>query len=398
MTLIESIKDNVAQINEFKYSAVDWRKGHNAPRIAQLEEIDCEFSQVTKSLPDMLDREDVAECFRQDAYKGFVAACVWSGCARLRMLSGAVAKCNRRQQVIERIERLRSMLKEGRLADAYSSMENEGENRFNHSDHNLITVLLYFIGYDIPMEVKPLIYSSKLKYAHCALEEIDDTYGLSYHINREDDDIVPVEELIPNAISLAAGRYEEYCKTMHNVAKESGIEHADHLVTWLLKGKSTETNQESPYQIALREALKRCRESHLAITLKIDFNESKEDIQAIIQCLADNGIYSYKQLYERKHYDTTMVGCGNDNPFLLNEKENYVHLERSIADLLLSVRDIDHTLVRQKLIREGDRKIDVLSFKVWPHEEEEPELTNGNTENYYFDITKGYDNNLKPRR
>ena len=93
-----------------------------------------------------------------------------------------------------------------------------------------------------------------------------------------------------------------------------------------------------------------------------------------------------------------MVGCGNDNPFLLNEKENYVHLERSIADLLLSVRDIDHTLVRQKLIREGDRKIDVLSFKVWPHEEEEPELTNGNTENYYFDITKGYDNNLKPRR
>lgn len=394
MTLIESIKDNVVRINEFKYSAVDWRKGHNAPRIAQLEEIDCEFSQVTKSLPDVLDREDVAECFRQDAYKGFVAACVWSGHARLRM----VAKCNSRQQVTERVERLRGMLKEGRLADAYSSMENKGENHFNYSGHSLITVLLYFIGYDLPMDVKTLICTTKIKYAHCALEEIDDTFGLSYHINREDNDIVPVEELIPNAISLAAGRYEEYCKTMHNVAMEFGIERADHLVTWLQKGKSIDSNTDTPYQIARHEALKRCRESHLAITLKIDFNESKEDIQAIIRCLADNGIYSYKQLYDRQHYDTTMVGCSNDNPFIINEKENYVLLERSIADLLLSVRDIDHTLVRQKLIREGNRKIDVLSFKVWPHEKEESELTNGNTENFYFDVTKGYDSILKPRK
>ena len=111
-------------------------------------------------------------------------------------------------------------------------------------------------------------------------------------------------------------------------------------------------------------------------------------------------------LNERSKYATynpKNPGCSQSNPIVISETEGYVHLEYEILDALLRpipFRNAEYKFVGQRLEIQGDRKLDVLTVNVYHRPvvdvDEDGNLVRSepilqSVEEYWFDITAGYD-------
>lgn len=404
MSLIEFIQAHVDDINNYVQPEIHWREGSFAPHVEKIETLDCDFAAVVRVLPQTLTREQVAECFREDIYKGFVATILWGGINRFH--SEGIALRNDRATTTPKLERLRNYLRNERhneeteqsenIKVAYASMARGKENYFYGIGPSYFTKLLYFLAYDMGLTIKPLIYDRYLKYAHCVLAyEAEDRMseqpiipmGNCYHINDEDNDLMPT---IPFAWA-SEETYLDYCRILSNTAREYCICRADKLEAWLFGWPMSIGHQDNnPRHIAFHEALKRSRENHMATTFQFDLNEDVETVLALVKAFTDNGINSWRQLYHRKECNTELIGCSEDKPLVINDTEDYVHLEYCLADELVFTRTMAKKCIKQELFDQDQRKIDCLTYKVWPEGQDEPNDTSASVEKYYFDITAGY--------
>ena len=110
-----------------------------------------------------------------------------------------------------------------------------------------------------------------------------------------------------------------------------------------------------------------------------------EDLQRYAHILEANKI-------ELANYAGRYLGgnkeCCLNNPIVIDEIEDYVEKEYAVAEGLLGVwtgRQCRFRLLSQQLLGRGERKIDCLTYRV--------EYPSGDTaeENYYFDITAGFE-------
>lgn len=102
-------------------------------------------------------------------------------------------------------------------------------------------------------------------------------------------------------------------------------------------------------------------------------------------------------------YNPENPGCSKANPIVIEETEGYVHLEYEILDALLRpvpYRCADYKVVKQQLVHQGDHKLDVLTVNIYSSPivdiDEEGNFVRGDrvlegTEEYWFDITAGFD-------
>lgn len=119
-------------------------------------------------------------------------------------------------------------------------------------------------------------------------------------------------------------------------------------------------------------------------------NEDDETINTLVDILMKNDPKIHHHLYNSGYpYDKHNKGCNLNDPFLIEQIDNYVHLEYCLVYVFLEFQSYSYKVEfeQQELIAQGDRKIDHLIFKV----QHTPDDEDFQIENYYFDITAGYD-------
>lgn len=120
------------------------------------------------------------------------------------------------------------------------------------------------------------------------------------------------------------------------------------------------------------------------------YNEEQEDAEALERIFKDNGIDSIDAMEAFETIEAFPHGLSKEDPFIINEVENYVHLERSMMEILLDNVDMERKIWRQRFFMENNRTIDCLTFKMWPYFDDEPETSDENMKNFYFDVTAGF--------
>ena len=95
------------------------------------------MAETFPDIPERLDHARVADCYRQDLYRGFVATVLWGGMPRnpaYRETFKKVARLDRRD-VVAKPGRLRTMLEENRTGEAMASMARDPETGVANENH-----------------------------------------------------------------------------------------------------------------------------------------------------------------------------------------------------------------------------------------------------------------------
>ena len=132
------------------------------------------------------------------------------------------------------------------------------------------------------------------------------------------------------------------------------------------------------------------RTGEIALLASLFLNDEDEDtIKAVVQTFRDNGLDDPESLVAYSSYSIRNKGCNPDNPVVINDTGMYVHLEYCIVrilDFLNTEDDRSMRRKRQSLESRGGRHIDHLCFTV-SYLGDKPDTY----EDYYFDITTGFD-------
>ena len=410
MAFIHFVQAHVDDIRNYVQPAIHWRKGSFATPVARAEAAGGDFAETIRSLPETLRRDDVVACMREDLYKGFVAAIVWGGLSRFR--PEEIARRNDRASVVPKLERIKALLQESKensekILEAVSSMGRGRENHFYGIGPSYFTKLLYFLSADMELATRPLIYDENMKPAHFALmPEFDQSPFWFY---------VPLEKVKYNDVTSFEDVYVPYCELMGRVAAELGVD-VTNLESWLFGWPAhLKTDRPNPRVIARQEAermqlsgtiycLRTSDDVFDAIGVARIFNDNEMFDNDAPPVLSAAGAQPVK----------TEMGTG-EHPIVINETDNYVHLEHATAAAIFKIRGQLSTMTGQRFIQKDGRCIDVLSFRVEPEdidvsdlmekilkdlEEEEgrvESLSEDRSDGFgpelvelYFDITAGY--------
>ena len=265
-----------------------------------------------------------------------------------------------------------------------------------------VSRVIYFLAYDMNLPIKPLIYDWPQACIHCALLDWDNDY-FPYYWCEKDEVNEPMTTFYIRRYDYKSETefdiketYWNYLNIMHSVAKECNIERVDNLEGWLALQSLDEKDKKDLDDSHKRFVVEKSREVSLKWSMWKTYllrypNEDREDAVALVRIFDGNGLLDLMEVGVTYPYEPSKKGCNKDKPFVINETDNYVHLERSMMDVIYQYSEKENSIVQQKLMNVNGRKIDCLTFKVWPvGTEEPPTVTATNTEKYYFDITAGY--------
>lgn len=217
------------------------------------------MAEAFPDIPERLDHARVAECYRQDPYRGFVATVLWGGMPRnaaYREAFKAVARLDRRD-VVAKLERLRKMLEENRTGEAMASMTRDPETGAEKENHlegiaeNYASKILFFLAYDLPVAPRPLIYNKYLAYTHCALVPDQERRARYYSWDGAEG------KLVSNISrpELAAEIYADYCTVLAERAEDCGAGDLGLFVEWLYDWPSEPADgEDNPRTLSFREA------------------------------------------------------------------------------------------------------------------------------------------------
>ena len=134
-----------------------------------------------------------------------------------------------------------------------------------------------------------------------------------------------------------------------------------------------------------------------------DLMEDPREGTPLYAVMKENGLLTLDWRERYGWYDRSNPGCSEENPIVISLAEDYVDLEYKVLVRLLRpvpFRFVDYQVEKQRLLHRGERYLDVLTVRVYTH----PLLQSGDdgmpfrpereflgTEEYWFDITAGFD-------
>ena len=134
-----------------------------------------------------------------------------------------------------------------------------------------------------------------------------------------------------------------------------------------------------------------------------DLMEDPREGTPLYTVMKENGLLTLEERRRYERYDRANPGCSMENPVVISLTEDYVDIEYKVLERLLRpvpFRFVDYEFVRQALVGSGRRHLDRLTVDVYTH----PLLSFGDdgvpflpereflgTEEYWFDITAGFD-------
>lgn len=377
MSFLNFIKNHIDDINNYIQHPIRWREGRFANLVGKVESTNGEFAEVVRTLPAELSREDVVRFFREDLYKGFVATIMWGGISRF--WPEDIARNNARDITMPKLERLVAMLRNSendieRIEDAIATLRRGGENYFYGIGPSYFTKLLYFLAYDMDLNVRPLIYDENMKPAHFALMPEAGQNPFFYY--------VPIGSKVNYAeFTKFEDVYYDYCELMCETAREMGVD-VKYLEAWVF-GWSANMNvhQSNPRVVAKTEV------DRMAMAGIISFNFGLDDLDDAIgasRIFYDNGI-DVQDLLD-KGDGVLSIWNDEEHPIVITETDGYVHLEYVITDILFQLKGLESQMVSQYCMSVGDKKLDRLCFEVRSAQDKKLKEID-----VYFDITAGYD-------
>ena len=375
MAFIHFVQAHVDDIRNYVQPAIHWRKGSFATPVARVEAAGGDFALTIRSLPETLRRDDVVACMREDLYKGFVAAIVWGGLSRFR--PEEMARRNDRASVVPKLERIKALLQESnedseKILEAVASMGRGWENHCYGIGPSYFTKLLYFLSADMELETRPLIYDENMKPAHFALMPEFDQNPFEFYLTIMKDKMIPRTRF--------ENVYLPYCELMVRVAAELGVD-VTNLESWLFGWKTNiKADRPNPRVVARQEAerMRHARTIHFLRTSDDIF-----DAIGVARIFNDNELFDHNATISfvdgRAMYPVKTEMGTDEHPIVINETDNYVHLEHATA-AIFKIRGKLSTMTGQRFIQKDGRCIDVLSFRVEPDDslglhEIEPEQT-----------------------
>ena len=350
MAYLDFVIEHLDDIRNYVQPAIRWREGRFAASVARAEAAGGDFAEVLCTLPGELRRDDVAARFREDLYGGFVAAIVWGGLNRYR--AGEIARRNDRPATVPKLERLRGMLSEmndapERMRDILASMRRGRENYFFGIGPSYFTKLLYFLSAGMELGVRPLIYDENMKPAHFALMPDFDENPFDFYAPAGDGKVAFAEETGVEEV------YLPYCRLLGRAAAEFGVDVAN-LESWLFGWPAhIRTAQQNPRAVARREAARMALADRI---YQLGASEDVFDAIAVARIFHDNAL------------SIEEVRAGLGHPIIINETDNYVHLEYAAAAAIFKIRGLSSELIEQRLDEKDGRYIDVLNFQVEPED------------------------------
>ena len=375
MAFIHFVQAHVDDIRNYVQPATHWREGSFATPVARVEAAGGDFALAIRSLPETLRRDDVVACMREDLYKGFVAAIVWGGLSRFR--PEEMARRNDRASVVPKLERIKALLQESnedseKILETVASMGRGRENYFYGIGPSYFTKLLYFLSVDMELATRPLIYDENMKPAHFALMPEFDQNPFEFYLTIMKDKMIPRTRF--------ENVYLPYCELIVRVAAELGVD-VTNLESWLFGWKTNiKADRPNPRVVARQEAE---RMRHASTIHFLRTSDDIFDAIGVARIFNDNELFDHNATISfvdgRAMYPVKTEMGTDEHPIVINETDNYVHLEHATAAAIFKIRGQLSTMTGQRFFQKDGRCIDVLRFRVGP---EFVEL--------YFDITAGY--------
>ncbi len=376
MSFTKFIINHITDIINYVQPAIHWREGRFANPVGKAESTNGDFAEVVRSLPAELSREDVVGFFREDLYKGFVATIMWGGISRFR--AEGIARNNDRNTTMPKLERLVEMHRDAetdieRIENAIASLRRGGENYLYGIGPSYFTKLLYFLSYDMDLNTRPLIYDENMKPVHFVLMPDIGQNPFYYYL--------PVgNKVIYAEDTKFEDVYYDYCELMCETARKIGVDVKD-LEAWAFGWPANINTQQPNPRMAARTEVER-----MASTGILRYNcgiEELDDAIGASRIFYDNKIDVPKLLYSED--GSLHIGNNKEHPIVINETDNYVHLEYVTTDILFHLMNLEAKLISQHLISVGEKKLDRLCFEVKPAQDKKPREME-----VYFDITAGY--------
>ena len=371
MSFLNFIKNHINNINNYTQPSIHWREGRFANPVGKAEATDGDFAEVVRNLPAELSREDVVRFFREDLYKGFVATIMWGGISRFQ--AEGIARNNDRNTTMPKLERLIALLRNSetdieRIENAIASLKRGGENYFYGIGPSYFTKLLYFLAYDMDLNIRPLIYDENMKPVHFALMPEAGRNPFFYYL--------PVDNTVTYAESTKfEDVYYDYCELMCETARKVGVD-VNNLEAWVFGWPANiNVQQPNPRVIAKTEV------DRMAATGILKYNFGIEDL--------DDAISASRIFYDNKINVPLHIGNDEEHPIVVTETDGYVHLEYVITDILFQLKNLESKMTTQQCISVGDKKLDRLCFEVTSAQDKKPRKMD-----VYFDITAGYNASL----
>ena len=134
-----------------------------------------------------------------------------------------------------------------------------------------------------------------------------------------------------------------------------------------------------------------------------DLMEDPREGTPLYAVMKENGLLTLDGRERYGRYDRSNPGCSEENPIVISQAEDYLGLEYRVLERLLRpvpFRFVDYELEKQCLLHRGERHLDVLTVEVYTHPLLQfgddgmpfrPEREFLGTEEYWFDITAGFD-------
>ena len=376
MSFLNFITNHIIDINNYTQPAIHWREGRFANPVGKAEATHGDFAEVVRNLPAELSREDVVRFFREDLYKGFVATVMWGGISRF--LAEEIAMNNDRNSTMPKLERLASLLRNAetdieRIEDAIATLKRGGENYFYGIGPSFFTKLLYFLAYDMDLNIRPLIYDENMKPVHFALMPEAGRNPFFYY--------VPVGNKVNySEFTSFEDVYYGYCELMCNTARDLGTD-VRNLEAWVFGWPAHINDQrQNPRAVAKTEVDRMAATGLIRRAFGV---KELDDAIGASRIFYDNGI-DVKELLDNKE-GFLPIGNDEEHPILITETDGYVHLEYVITAILFRQWDLESEMISQCCIGVGEKMMDRLCFKVKSAQDKKPE-----ERNVYFDITAGY--------
>ena len=376
MSFLNFIQNHIADINNYTQPAIHWREGRFANPVGKAEATNGDFAEVVRNLPAELTREDVVKLYREDLYKGFVATIVWGGISRFQ--AEGIATNNDRNTTMPKLESLVALLRNAntdikRIEDAIASLRRGGVNYFYGIGPSYFTKLLYFLSFDMDLNIRPLIYDENMKPVHCALMPDTGRNPFFYY--------VPVDKKVVYAANTKfEDVYYDYCELMCETASAIGVD-VKNLEAWVFGWPANiNTQLPNPRVVAKTEV------DRIAATGFLKYEFGIADLDEAIgasRIFYDNHIDVSELLYSKG--GALHIGNDKEHPIVITETEGYVNLEYVITDILFQLKNLESKLITQQCLTVGDKKLDRLCFEVKSAQEKKPMEMD-----MYFDVTAGY--------
>ena len=132
----------------------------------------------------------------------------------------------------------------------------------------------------------------------------------------------------------------------------------------------------------------------------VKHNELAFEETALYRVLSANGILDDDAPERYWRYDPANPGCSLQHPVVIDETEDYVHLEYEVLPFIVGAFPypfVDYRVQQQALVFEGDRALDILTVELTEPRLPSPDGAGSDSEprvlgtkDYYFDITSGY--------